>query len=216
MARVQRRLLVTDLDNTLWDWVGAWYAAYSALIRDLSDESGVPQDILENEIRAIHQNRGTSEYSNLINEIPSIRDAAAPESPHIRYNEALHTFRSQRKAKTALYPHVRETLDKLRTNGVRIVAYTESQAYWSAWRIKATGLDGVIDTLYSAADHSLPHGMTAADLRTGHYASDSYGLKETEHHHTPYRVFKPSPTILRSILDDQGASAGDAVFIGSS
>ncbi len=33
-----RRLLITDLDNTLWDWFEAWYESFSALLDGLATQ----------------------------------------------------------------------------------------------------------------------------------------------------------------------------------
>src|SRR5438876_11276907 len=67
-------LLVTDLDNTLWDWFEIWYRSFSALLDGIVSISGIPQEELEPEIRKIHQRRGTSEYSYLIGELPPLRE----------------------------------------------------------------------------------------------------------------------------------------------
>lgn len=136
--------------------------------------SGVPAAILEPEIRRIHQERGTSEYSYLISEVPSLVKAAGTTDPVEFYRDAIHAQRSARLAHTVLYDGVRESLGALRDNGVTIAAYTESIAYWSEWRIRQTDLDGVIDVLYSAPDHDLPTGLTFSDLRK--LPADQYGL----------------------------------------
>lgn len=211
-----RTLLITDLDNTLWDWFRAWHDSFSAMLTRLVDLSGVSQDQLEREIRPIHQLRGTSEYSNLLNEVPSLREAASPLTPAAAFDDALHVLNSRRKAATSLYPGVMDTLLKLKQHGVSIVAYTESIAYWTEWRIQRTGLDGVIDVLYSAEDHDLPAGMSVKDLRTGYKPPGEYGLKATAHHHTPRGVLKPDPTVLRSILRDQQCQPKRAVYVGDS
>ena len=66
-------VLITDLDNTLFDWVNIRYRSFSAMLRVLVEESGVPQERLEEEIRRVHQRHKTSEYVPLIQELPSLR-----------------------------------------------------------------------------------------------------------------------------------------------
>lgn len=216
MAQRDRTLLITDLDNTLWDWFRAWYESFSAMLARVSELSGIGQTTLEGEIRSIHQLRRTAEYSNLLDEIPSLLMAASPILPSKKYDEALHVLHSRRRAATALYPGVLSTLEELKGAGVRVVGYTESVAYWTEWRIRHTGLDGVIDVLYSAPDHDLPAGMTVEDLRTGHKSPDEYGLRRTVHRHTPRGAVKPNVEVLRSILADQECPPHRAVYCGDS
>lgn len=207
-------MFITDLDNTLWDWFTPWYESFSAMLDRLSNMTGVPQAVLEPEIRAVHQLRGTSEYSNLLNELPSLVTQSGDSEPLEVYDDAIHILNKVRKSTTILYPGVKQTLETIRSSGVIIAAYTESVAYWTEWRIKHTGLDGVIQYLYSAPDHDLPSGTTFDQLRRRD--PDSYGLKETFHRHVPQGEFKPNPEILESILNDLDCTADDAVYVGDS
>jgi FMN phosphatase YigB (HAD superfamily) len=209
-----RTLLVTDLDNTLWDWFEAWYASFSAMLTRLSALSGVPQDVLEPEIRRVHQAHGTAEYSHLLNELPSLREGTNGQDPLIFYDEAVHIWHSARKKATRLYPGVVETMNLLRTNGVLIVAYTESLYYWTEWRMRHTGLDGLVDVLYSSPDHDLPAGVSFEDLRRR--PAEDYGLRKTQHRHVPKGMLKPNAEVLRTILEDCERDAADAVFVGDS
>jgi phosphoglycolate phosphatase-like HAD superfamily hydrolase len=209
-----RSLLITDLDNTLWDWFEAWYASFSAMLTRLSEMSGVPEVVLEREIRAVHQARGTAEYSFLLRELPSLTERSRGEDPLFVYDDAMHVLNAQRKRVTRLYPMVKDTLSRLRDMGVLIVAYTESLSYWTDWRIKHTGLDGVIDILYSSPDHDMPEGATVEDIRKR--PPEDYGLKATKHRHIARGIVKPSDQVLRSILRDCERDVAESVYVGDS
>jgi len=178
--------------------------------------SDVDRALLEEQIRAVHRRRGTTEYSNLVRELPSLIEAAAPDDPAKVYDAALHAQNSRRKATTRLYPRVPEGLRSLKQAGVRIAAYTESGAFWAEWRIKHTGLDGIIDVLYSSPDHDLTAGVVPSALRSGHYDHEHYGLRGTRHQHVPHGVLKPNVEILRSILDDERCAPEETVYLGDS
>lgn len=207
-------LLVTDLDNTLWDWFRAWHASFSAMLARLSALSGVPKARLEQEIREVHRARGTTEYSWLLNELPSLRRLHPDGDPLAIYDEAVHVLNAERRRSTTLYPGVEQVLQELDARGVPVVGYTESIAFWTEWRIKATGLDGLITVLYSSPDHDFPAGVTPQDLRT--LPPQEYGLTLTEHRHVPRGVLKPDGRILRSILSDFDVAPSSVVYVGDS
>lgn len=68
----QVSVAITDMDNTLYDWVEIWYRSFSAMLEHLVKESGIDQDTLEKEIRAVFQQHGTSEYAFVIEELTSL------------------------------------------------------------------------------------------------------------------------------------------------
>jgi phosphoglycolate phosphatase len=213
-AKSRPKVLITDLDNTLWDWFAAWHESFLSMLERLSELSGIPQEILEAEMQTVHQLRSTSEYSNLLNELPSLVEKSGDLTPLEVFDDAIHVLNKNRKQATKLYPGVATALRQIRGRGVTIVAYTESVAYWTEWRIKHTGLDGVIHILYSAPDHDLPSGITIEDLRRR--PQDDYGLKITDHRHVPRGEVKPNAKILAAILDDLFCDPGDAVYVGDS
>ncbi|MEW1578917.1 HAD family hydrolase [Streptomyces microflavus] len=207
-------LLVTDLDNTLWDWFEAWHSSFSAMLRRLSQLSEVPQRQLEREIQMVHRRRGTSEYSYLLNELPSLLRRNPHSQPLKVYDDAIHVLNRERLRSTKLYSGVLATLRELRRRKIPVVAYTESVAYWSEWRIRRTGLDGLIKVMYSSPDHDFPLGVSAHDLRT--QPPDTYGLKVTAHKRVPPGILKPNTDVLKSILADFSVPPKGAVYVGDS
>lgn len=215
--RYERRsvsLLVTDFDNTLYDWFAVWFASFNAMLDSLIEESGVPADVLKSEIRTVHQSRGTSEYSYLLNEIPSLCRLHPGMDMAKVYGDAIARYRKMRREKLALYPGVRRTLEKVHERGVPIVVYTESLAYHAAYRLRKFNLDGVVTFLYSPADHDFPAGVDPIMLRS--MSAEHYELQATTHHHTPTGILKPDPTVLSSIINELGVDPERTVYVGDS
>jgi phosphoglycolate phosphatase-like HAD superfamily hydrolase len=209
------RLFVMDLDNTVWDWFHAWVSSFSALLEGLEETTGISRADLEREIRPIHQAHQTSEYSWLLEDMASLAAFVGPgESIRDRFDEAVHRQNSVRLRESHLYPLVLETLQVIRSAGVPVVAYTESLAYWTEWRIKRLGLEGVVDVLYSSPDHDLPSGKELEDMRM--LPSSDYGLKQTVHKHVPWGVVKPDPVILMQIIEEHDVPNRNVLYVGDS
>ena len=103
---------------------------------------------------------------------------------------------------------------KIKGSGCRIIIYTESLSYYSFYRLKRLGLDGVVDAIYTPPDHELPQGAAKLSLR--HYDPSFYSLRYAKQCHTPLGELKPNPDILMQIIRDAGCSADNALYIGDS
>lgn len=215
MTRAAVSVVVTDMDNTLFDWLAMWHAAFGAMLERLVADSGVPRETLERELYALHQTHGTTEYAFAIQALPSLRARHPGEDLPARYAAAIEAYRAARRATLRLYPGVLDTLRALRAAGTRVVAYTESRAFHASYRARALGLDGVLDALYSPPDHALPEGLNPAEIRR--YPPERYAFRSTVHRHTREGVWKPAATVLLDLLrGDLGAEPGEAVYVGDS
>lgn len=56
-----KRLLVCDLDNTLYDWVSYFVPSFYAMINSAVKITGCDREILLDDMRAVHRNYGDSE-----------------------------------------------------------------------------------------------------------------------------------------------------------
>ena len=141
MTGDRKRVLITDLDNTLFDWVDLWHACFNAMMSKVVDISGIPFDDLKPEIRKVHQRHGTSEYSFLLEELPSLSRKFIGKNLVEVFQPAIDAYRAERRKKLALYPTVAETLLKIKGTGAAVVGYTESMAFYSNYRVRRLGLD---------------------------------------------------------------------------
>lgn len=208
MNKEAKRVLITDLDNTLFDWFGVWYCSFNAMLEKVVEISLISEDTLISEIKCVHQKHGTSEYSFLLEELPSLQKKYGDrKSINLAMDEAIHAYRSERKKMLKLYPTVYETLIELKNRNVSIIGYTESKEYYSNYRIHKLGLDGIIDELYSPRDHNVPDEVES---------QTQYKLVKTINKHTPENELKPNPSILLDIISHAHVEPKDCIYIGDS
>jgi FMN phosphatase YigB (HAD superfamily) len=205
-------VVITDLDNTLFDWVEIWHEPFKAMLDQLVSASGIDRDTLIKEFQQIHRKYQTVEYAFAIEELPSLQELHPGQNLAEVYDEAIHAFRSRRNEVLALYPSVEESLQCLKDHKCLIIGYTESQAFYTHFRMKRLGLDRILDCVYSPADHELPGGQSLANVRM--YEPEHYKLRRTEVRHTPAGEKKPNPDILLQIIRDVGALPDETIYIG--
>ena len=207
-------VVITDLDNTLFDWFDIWYKSFNAMLSSLVNKSGIPQGILEEEFKMVHQKHGTSEYAFSLEELPSLQKKHPNGNIPNIYNECIQAYRQARRSALKLYPDVLQTLCTLRSMGCLLVGYTESMGYYSKYRVKKLGLDGVLDYLYSTADHDIPKNIDLGKMRA--YSPEKYRFQHTIHRHTPRGKIKPNPELLKRIIKEVGAVPEQVIYVGDS
>lgn len=214
-------IVITDLDNTLFDWVHMWHSAFSAMLDRMIAISGIDQTTAEErllrDIKAIHQHHGTSEYSFLIEEIKLLQElhpTFAAEQLKEHYDDAIHAYNKARKRALKLYDGVLHGLMELRASGCLIVAYTESMAFYTRYRMIKLGLDEIVDILYSPKDHGLPRNLTPEQARR--YSPEAYELRMTEHRELEREALKPNARILLDIINDVDGDADQTIYVGDS
>lgn len=205
---MKKTVLITDVDNTLFDWFSVWYHSFSAMLNKVVEITDCDRELLISQIKTVHQKYGTSEYSFLLESIPLLQNKYGDaEEINRAMDSAIHAFRSERKKHLNLYPTVLESLIELKRRGCYIVAYTESKAYYSNFRLKRLGLDGLIDIIFLPRDHEIPDGVIK---------QDKYNLVNTKQRYTPDDELKPNPQLLLDIISSIGATPEECVYIGDS
>ena len=143
--------VITDLDNTLYDWVTFFAEAFDAMLTDLTALTNLPRARLIDEFKVVHQRHGSSEKPFAALELPSIRRHFGSDDPVIlasRLAGPFETFERVRQRTLTLYPGVPEALGLLRAAGVVVIAHTEAPAINAYHRLRLLGISTYIDHLY--------------------------------------------------------------------
>ena len=210
----RKKALITDLDNTLFDWFELWYKCFSVMLHGIVEISGIPRTTLIPEIKRVHEKHGTSEYSLLINELPSLKPLLRGRSTMEVFRAPIESYREERRKYLRLYPSVAETLLKIKGSGSCIIGYTESMQFYSSYRVRRLGLDGVLDYVFFPKDHLLPDGVSHKEIRK--YPEEHYKFRYCVQKYTPINSKKPDTKVLNKIIFDLGLKKRDCVYVGDS
>ena len=173
------KLLISDLDDTLYDWTGFFVPAFYAMADEIARMTGIDEKKLLNEYMAAHQRLGSVEYPYATLELPSIKayyNNATAEELKAALRPAFNVFNSVRESHLHLLPGVEEMLRALTEMGVTLIAYTESSKENGFYRLMKLGIEPYFKHVYTfesqfksayAVSEKVRHGNARAAVRIG-------------------------------------------------
>lgn len=207
---MKQKILIVDLDNTLYDWVTFFTASFRSMVAELTKLLQVPEETILSEFKAVHQRYGNSEQPFAILELPSLQ-RQFPDLPRDevlkKIDPALHRFNSIRRRTLTLYEGVSETLAELQHADVRIVAHTEAILANSYWRLRALGIESYFSRLYTLEGRDAVHVSP-----NSHWTDPPEGFVTV----VPRNERKPNPRLLVDICQHEGAEPTSAYYLGDS
>jgi FMN phosphatase YigB (HAD superfamily) len=213
MILMGKRLLVCDLDNTLYDWVGYFVSAFYAMVDEIVTITKCDRENLLDDFRDVHRYHNDSEHPFSLLETRTIQNLFANEERieiARKLDRAFHAFNSKRKEKLTLYPGVREGLDDLRNEGVLLVAHTESKLFAVVDRLTRLDLTPYFKKIYC---RERPHSLHPNAELGRRWLEDfpMHKVIELSHHQR-----KPDRDVLLEICRTEGISPEDSAYVGDS
>lgn len=136
------KLLITDLDNTIYNWVDFYVPSFNSMVQELSRITAIDERALRESFKRVHQKHRTTEYAFSIEELDVLSQTDAgltvPEKLQ-KYDSAINAFRKIRKEALRLYEGVKETLEMFRNTGMKIVGHTDAMMFYAAIPHQAAG-----------------------------------------------------------------------------
>jgi phosphoglycolate phosphatase-like HAD superfamily hydrolase len=208
-----KRLLVCDLDNTLYDWVGYFVPSFYAMIDAVVEITDCDREELLNDFRKVHQKYGDAEQPFALLETDTIkriyREFPA-NSVIAELDPAFHAFNSARKKTLKLHPHVRETLELLRASSITLVAHTESKLYGVVDRLNRLELFQYFAKIYCRERSLTKHPKP----RNGTEWLEQFPMEkitELSHHQA-----KPNAAVLLEICSCERIAPEQTAYVGDS
>jgi phosphoglycolate phosphatase-like HAD superfamily hydrolase len=212
------KLIITDLDNTLYNWIDFYVPSFLSMVRELSKLSGIDDEDLKASFKRVHQQHKTTEYTFAIQELDVLKDQTCGLTGREiveKYSTAIQAFRKTRKQTLRVYDGVIDTFTRLKGEGKKIAAVTDALRFHVEYRLNQLGIAKYFDALVSPPDHSFPSGTLPNDVRF-HASNDHYKTEIPIKIDTSPGVRKPDRRVLIPLLEIFGVQPQEAVCIGDS
>lgn len=134
MTQPSRDILITDVDNTIYNFVDFFAVAFRSMVHTLSKMSGVAESELYDGFRELYADYSSIEAPQVVAKLScfSTLDTAAISSLE---KAARRSFDLTRKKHLVLYKDIDMVFSILQSRDVFIVAVTNSPLYQVSWRL---------------------------------------------------------------------------------
>lgn len=218
------KLVITDVDGTLASFWDYFVPALRDYLKDLSTRLDRPTMELAEDIGRVIERHGTHEYPWLLEET-GFAWANFADRPKEFIEDYVKPFWQAMDANRAKYlrpyPQVLQTLEHLKSKGIKVVALSDAPDYMARIRNKQV-FDGLLDAVYALETIEPPTGDIWQPITLEHGRQRLLTLQEssanlqTKLHVLPKSYEKPCPDGLDQVLKDFGVFPQEVIFIGDS
>jgi FMN phosphatase YigB (HAD superfamily) len=208
------RVLLTDVDNTLFSWIDYFGPCFRALVHAVARAAGFDEESLYMSFKLVFQDEGTVEIREAIQNSALVQTLPENERQRLAHIGFVAFGQAMRK-RLRPYDGVVRTLRLLRSDGVRVVAVTNSGILHAVDRLRRLGLAKLLDGLV-AWDHDVSGRARNAE--------EYQALVSARIHRSglPWVVplrreeLKPNVSAYDRALRKLGVSAGSTWILGDS
>ena len=214
------RLVVTDMDNTLYSWVDFIVPAVEAMVDAVVQATSVPRIRVVQSLKAVYTKHESNEYPFALQESSLFQDFNEFGSfDKLVIEPARMAFAEARRKYLRPYKGVVETLVKLKELKIPVVALTDAPRNPAEQRVKRMGLDTHLTSLYTMPGFQFPAGpdgeaLVAPDILQkevkGEYRAACPVIE------LPRDQEKPSPKGLEKVMLTYGVEPKETLVIGDS
>jgi FMN phosphatase YigB (HAD superfamily) len=204
------RAVITDLDNTLYDWVTFFAHSFDAMVSELTRILDVDRQSLLAQFKEIHVRYGSTETPWAALELPTAQSRfplLSSSEMAEKLGPAFSAFSASRKEYLQLYDGVSETLAKLVNQQIAVIGHTEALPVNAFYRLTLLGVADRFSRLYTAEGKMAEHPFPERSRTT----PPSHLIRTL-----PQSEKKPSPEVLLDICRREGFSRGECLYVGDS
>ncbi|XVV15287.1 HAD family hydrolase [Actinoplanes sp. CA-131856] len=212
-SRPPRWALITDLDNTLYDFPTFYEAGLRAAVSEITELLSLTPDEAISRLRDVYAERGTIEYAFAVEEFPEMKKV--PRETQIAIAKQItNSFWVSATKTLEPYDTVKETLRVLADQRIAVIGYTDAPIHEAMRRLKAMRLDvyltGIVAQYWRRRRPG--YALLMSEL-PGHARASS---RRRFAWRTSQNEKKPNSQVYARIADHLGCEADRVTVIGDS
>lgn len=195
-----KKILVTDLDDTLYNWMNFFVPSFFSMVDKVAQITGLDKELLYGQYKDKHQFFGSVEYPYITLKLPAILalyPGKTEEELKEIFRPAFQIFNSVRDRNLTMFPGVEETLKAIQEMGITIVGFSESSQETGFYRLIKLGICQYFTHVY---------------LLESEFSSDFLPNDQVR----KIRSKKPNKDLLLQICEMEGFSPAEAIYTGDS
>lgn len=200
-------LLITDLDNTLYDWRSFYVAGADAMIGTAARLLNQPRPQVVKLLRDVYEQHDSVEYPFAVAAICALCDLAPRDAAAIA-TAAEAAFAEAAYSHLRTYPGIVETLAHLHASGVTIVAATDAPYAQALRRLLYLGIARYFAGISARQSFQAPPAAPRRNKKDAGRLTYRWQLAGDQR--------KPNPEAYKRIITAVGASPATTVVIGDS
>jgi FMN phosphatase YigB (HAD superfamily) len=173
-------LIITDLDNTMYNWVDFFSPSFRGMLHALNERTGVSEELLQTQFRSLFQIHGSLEYEPASHEIEAF--SAYNEEELKKLNRVIFgAFRKVWGAKLKLYDGALTFLDWCNDHSVNVIALTNAPLSVVSRRLRQLRINHYFSAL--AAPNTLIQRSSMEILSFNDEQPSLFNEKDTKQNH---------------------------------
>jgi len=207
------QLLICDLDNTLYDWMGYFVSSFYSMITKATEVLNCDQEKLLEDFKKVHQQHHDVEYPFALLETQTVLSLYPQATKQQLYEQLAPIFAEHKLAREKnlrLHPQVYETLEAIRNKNIKLIAHTEANLFSVTNRLERLNLTHFFEKIYCRERAKEPHPNGSPKSKK--YFSFPYEkVTELSHHQR-----KPDITVLLEIISAAAIAPENVAYVGDS
>ncbi len=214
------RLVVTDMDNTLYSWIDYVVPAVEAMVDSVVLSTGATRLKVIQSLKAVYTKYESNEYPFALQESSLYTEFDEFGSfDKLVIEPARAAFKDARRKYLRPYKHVAETLASLKERRIPVVALTDAPRNPAEGRVRHMKLDASLTALYTMPGFAFPKApdgqtLVSEDIQRrdeqGAYRAACPVME------LPRDFEKPNPKGLAKILQTYGVQPKECLVVGDS